>query len=142
MHTCAVTTSGEALCWGSDQFNQLGYGETTSSSVPGTVTGLSSGVMSISTGDSHTCAVTTSGEALCWGRGLGGRLGTGDSSDEAIPAQVVGLSSGIISISAGNEHTCALRASGEALCWGSGFNGRLGNNNTSQQTTPVDVVWD
>ena len=32
----------------------------------------------------------------------------------------------IVSVAAGNDHTCALRASGELLCWGANGSGQLG----------------
>ena len=38
-----------------------------------------------------------------------------------------------------HAHTCGLAADGTAWCWGNGANGRLGNNDTSDQTRPVPV---
>jgi hypothetical protein len=49
------------------------------------------------------------------------------------------MSSGVIAISAGVYHTCALTASGAAKCWGFGGGGRLGNGTTSESNTPVTV---
>lgn len=42
-------------------------------------------------------------------------------------------------ITAGELHSCGLRADGAAYCWGTGANGRLGNNSTANSTTPVLV---
>ncbi len=76
-HTCAVTTSGAAKCWGSGSFGQLGNGATRDSHTPVDVSGMSSGVLAIAAGRYHTCAVTTSGAAKCWGHGNSGKLGKG-----------------------------------------------------------------
>jgi alpha-tubulin suppressor-like RCC1 family protein len=100
---------------------------------------MSSGVVAISAGDEHTCALTTSGAAKCWGRGDYGQLGNGATSDSSIPVAVSGMSSGVVAISAGAFYTCALMTSGAAKCWGRGDNGQLGNGATSDSSIPVIV---
>jgi alpha-tubulin suppressor-like RCC1 family protein len=138
-HTCALTTSGAAMCWGIGLNGRLGNGATSNSLTPVGVSGMSSGVVAISSGGSHVCALTTSGAAKCWGNGLNGRLGNGASSSHNTPVGVSGMSSGVVAISAGGSHTCALSTSGAAKCWGNGLTGRLGNGATSDSFTPVGV---
>lgn len=46
----------------------------------------------------------------------------------------------IIDVSAGGSHTCAVRATGEVLCWGSNANGRLGDGTKTTRNTPVTVA--
>ena len=41
-------------------------------------------------------------------------------------------------ISAGSNHSCAI-ADGQAYCWGSGGDGRLGNNSETDSLVPVAV---
>jgi alpha-tubulin suppressor-like RCC1 family protein len=138
-HTCAMTTSGAALCWGANASRQLGDNTTVQKLIPTQVSGLASGVAQVSAGTSHSCAVTTAGAAWCWGANTNGRLGNNSVTASAIPVQVSGLTSGTAQISAGNGHTCAVTTAGAALCWGNNVNGQLGDGTTTQQLIPTQV---
>jgi alpha-tubulin suppressor-like RCC1 family protein len=134
LHSCAVTNSGAAKCWGSNSQGQLGWtpyacfepGEC--STQAGDVTGLGSGVESIAAGQFHTCAVTVTGAALCWGANDRGQLGDGTTTNRPTPVLVAGLTSGVAAIDAGNDHTCAVLDNGTMRCWGSDEYGQLGAN--------------
>lgn len=56
--------------------------------MPVAVTGLSDGVVAMSAGGSHTCAVTTAGEVLCWGSNLHAALGDRVARYSLVPAEV------------------------------------------------------
>jgi alpha-tubulin suppressor-like RCC1 family protein len=70
-HTCAVSVDGGAYCWGLNTNGELGTGNLSNSTKPVAV--LSNGalagkfVVQIKVGLDHTCAVTTDGDAYCWG---------------------------------------------------------------------------
>ncbi len=141
LHTCALTTAGGAKCWGSDYSGALGDGHfSTSRATAVDVVGLSSGVAAISAGSEFTCAVTTSGGAQCWGANDFGQLGDGSGEFKATPVPVVGLSSGVVSITTGLYHACALTSSGAVKCWGGNNLGQLGDGTTTSHPTPVSVV--
>lgn len=139
-HTCAVTTAGRLKCWGYNGYGQLGDGSLTNRVTAVDVVGLGSGVASISTGHYYTCATLTSGAAKCWGYNGAGQLGDNSATSRSAPVTVVGLTSGVASITAGNGHTCATLTSGAAKCWGTNGNGQLGVNDTNSRSTPVDVL--
>ncbi len=139
-HTCAVTTAGAVFCWGANSSGQLGDGTTTNRTTPVPVTGLSSGVVAVAAGGSHTCALSANGAVHCWGANSQGQLGTGALLDASVPVPVVGLSGGVAAIAAGHWHSCAIGDGGRASCWGRNNRGQLGDGTSSTQTTPVAVT--
>ena len=139
-HTCAVMRGGAVKCWGENGRGQLGNRSTTSSTVPVTVAGLSSGVSAVAAGRNHTCALTVEAGVKCWGTNYSGQLGNGTNIDSTAPVDVLGLSLGISGIAvAGGDHTCALTTSGGVKCWGNNREGNLGNNSVVDSSRPVNV---
>lgn len=109
---CARTEAGAVLCESYDP--------------PVAVGGLEPGAASFSTAGNHGCAVVDGG-ARCWGNNAQGQLGEGGNvtfSESALP--VLGLSSGIVSVTAHASTSCALGASGAVWCWGENPSGALG----------------
>ncbi|MFZ3321983.1 MAG: hypothetical protein WA190_06390 [Usitatibacter sp.] len=137
--TCALKSTGQALCWGNNQNGQLGNGTVLPSTIPAPVTGLTSGVTAIATGGYHACALTVSSGALCWGFNFYGQLGIGSTGNYWTPVPVTGLPSGLKAITAGSYHTCALSNAGAVLCWGQNVYGQLGNGTTTASSVPVPV---
>jgi alpha-tubulin suppressor-like RCC1 family protein len=74
---------------------------------------------------------------LCWGGNSSGALGNGSITGSPTPVIVLGLSDAI-AVSADGVHTCALRATGEVLCWGAGDRGQTGQ--TEAETLIPAVV--
>jgi alpha-tubulin suppressor-like RCC1 family protein len=137
-HTCGVTTGGAAYCWGDNTRGQLGDSTNDASLFPVPVTGLGSGVAQISAGMLHTCAITTTGNAFCWGDGQFGALGNDGTANSNVPVAVTGLTGNTSAISAGDSTTCAI-VSGGAQCWGNNFFGQVGDGTTTSRDTPTPV---
>ncbi|HVF33768.1 MAG TPA: hypothetical protein VND91_00420 [Candidatus Saccharimonadia bacterium] len=143
-HTCALTQGGGVKCWGYDGNGELGDG--TVGPDRGTVedvVGLTSGVVAIAAGEFHTCAITSTGGAKCWGTDGNGQLGDGTSgTGTATPQDVATLASGVVAIAAGQYHTCAVTSAGGVKCWGDNTYGQVGVTpfGTGQRrATPTDV---
>lgn len=131
-HTCALTTSGGVLCWGSNASGGIGDGSAAPqrySPVP--VVGLGSGVTAIAAGGADTCAALTTGDTVCWGKNTLGQLGDGSMADRNAPSPTAGLLGGVSPIpwamAPGGDHTCMIASSGSVECSGDDTNGALGN---------------
>jgi alpha-tubulin suppressor-like RCC1 family protein len=138
-HACGVTTSGAAYCWGDNSNSQLGDGSSVAfSTTPVPVAGGHT-FASISAGLFHTCGVTTSGAAYCWGAGaLGDSLGR--ARVDVTPSLPVAGGFTFASVSAGAYHTCGVTTTGTTYCWGEGDHGELGDGAATTSYTPVPVA--
>lgn len=144
-HSCALLSDQTVTCWGADDLGQLGNGASPASTTPSAVTGLT-GVTAISAGADHSCALLATGTMKCWGHNGYGQLGNGSTTSSATAVDVRTSSgdstalSGVLAITSGSLHTCALRTGGGVKCWGYGDNGRLGDGTAgTNRTSPVDV---
>jgi hypothetical protein len=82
-------------------------------------------VTAISAGTNHTCAIRR-GDLYCWGSNGQGQLGDPRRSSDIAdtPSPVPGMR-GVTSLSAGGQHTCALRSE-QVWCWGDNLKGQVG----------------
>jgi alpha-tubulin suppressor-like RCC1 family protein len=143
-HTCAVLADHTVRCWGHNGSGQLGDGTTTDRSLPTAVAGLptpvaDNPVLAITAGNAHTCVVVGNPtRAFCWGLNKSGQLGHPTGSDtstspvqvqyDADPSPLVTDAQpleGVLSVSAGQFHTCAKVGPG-VWCWGMNGHGQLG----------------
>jgi alpha-tubulin suppressor-like RCC1 family protein len=140
-HTCGVTALGGAVCWGRNEYGQLGDGTTADSVSPVAVVGLTAGVADVHGGRWHSCALTISGGAKCWGWNGGGTVGDGSNTTRTTPVDVVGLNNGVEALSTGGVHSCAVTVSGGVKCWGMNTTGQVGDGTSNNhRTAPVDVL--
>jgi alpha-tubulin suppressor-like RCC1 family protein len=94
----------------------------------------------ISAGGDHTCALTASGGVRCWGDNGFGELGDGTTIPSSMPVDVVGLSSGVVSVEVGENQSCVLTDASGAKCWGLNASGELGDGTEIDSSTPVEVA--
>lgn len=138
-HNCAIAANGGVNCWGDNGGGALGDGTATRQFTPIPVTGLGSGVKALAGGGDHFCALLDTGGVKCWGKNDNGQVGIDKLSPRETPVNVTNLSSGVVAVTAGNSHSCALLSAGTVKCWGNNDSGQLGNNSTISSTRPVDV---
>jgi len=90
----------------------------------------------VSAGGSHGCMIG-SGKLKCWGRNGDGQLGTGDTTQQKNPADVVGFTSSVAHVATGVHNTCAIDSAGRVLCWGDNARGQLGVGTTVDSKQPT-----
>ncbi|MEZ4704431.1 MAG: hypothetical protein R3A11_04455 [Bdellovibrionota bacterium] len=100
------------------------------------------GVVSVASGDYHSCALSSLGAVKCWGDGAYGQLGLGDKAwrgddinemGNNLPTVSLGTGLTAAQLAAGESHTCALLTNGQVKCWGRNYAGQLGLGNTSNR---------
>lgn len=145
-HSCALQESGHVWCWGLNRRGQLGDGTLVDRALPVEVldAGQSLDATWISAGGEHTCAVLRNGVVDCWGYNSAGQLGSGSSTNSPVPVPVIdGTDAAVTSVkrvTAGDEHTCALRSDGKVLCWGSNYFNQLGNASAVDSDVAVEAA--
>jgi alpha-tubulin suppressor-like RCC1 family protein len=148
-HTCGIA-AGELYCWGSSPYGECGNGASTTNPIPFSLSapialpsGQSSWV-SVTSGGSHTCAITDTQSMYCWGRRNSGQTGIGTTipgtTDVLTPTKVtLADPQGFTAVQSDLAHTCALVGT-TAYCWGTGTTGAIGNGSNTTQTTPTAVT--
>jgi alpha-tubulin suppressor-like RCC1 family protein len=137
MQASGPATNAGVFCWGT-AYN--GNAATTSSeALQITGTNTAHYFTQLAAGTDFTCALRNDGAVLCWGLGTSGQIGNGSSTTQANATQVSGLTSGVVAITAGAAHACALKNTGEVVCWGANGSGQLGDNSQTNRNTPVVV---
>ncbi|WKU07125.1 RCC1 domain-containing protein [Micromonospora sp. HUAS LYJ1] len=88
-HSLGITSTGRALAWGVNSVGQLGNGTTTNSNIPVSVH-LPGGVTlaGLAGGESHSLAVTDTGQIMAWGLNNRGQLGDNTTTARLTPIYV------------------------------------------------------
>lgn len=113
-HACVRTqTSGTLMCWGVNNYGQLGDGTTIGRWEAREVAGLPP-IRLVRAGMNRTCALTTSGAVYCWGLKVDGFAWNAVT----VPTLVTGFSGPVVDVRPGGTGSCALIADGSVQCWG------------------------
>lgn len=150
--TCAVTDGAKVRCWGDNRFGQVGNGQIdalgvgTPSYVQTSAGGDLSGIVAVSLGDKHACALASDGAVWCWGSNALGQLGEGsvDAAEacSGVPCRKKAVrvadlpfagAAASVGVAAGGDATCVVLGDGRALCFGDGGNLQLGGGNASKR---------
>jgi alpha-tubulin suppressor-like RCC1 family protein len=136
----AIKSTGEVWTWGYNSSGQLGDNSTTNRSSPVAVAGGHS-FNNIVMGYYFALArVNSTGLLYAWGRNAEGELGNNSTTPTSSPVLVAGNRS-YSKIVVGRQHSLALDASnGYVYAWGDNSKGQLGNNSTTNRSSPILVA--
>jgi RHS repeat-associated protein len=124
--TAQTAPGGTTLGLGYDQAQRL---TTTTAPVPNRS----------ATGAAFTVAIQPDGTVWSAGRNDHGQLGNGTTTDSTSWVPVSVPTGSLSAVAAGWDHAVALKTDGTVLAWGSNASGQLGDNSTSDSSTPVTV---
>jgi alpha-tubulin suppressor-like RCC1 family protein len=145
-HSCAVDVAHRVWCWGMNDDDEILTGDGADVTSPRLIAEVGGDIVAVDGGGSHTCAIRSGGDVVCWGANYYGQLGGGALEPETGIEAVVGLPTRAVAISAGWVHSCAVLTDGSLWCWGNGDAGQLGTGESSfpgqpsvDRPTPVRV---
>jgi alpha-tubulin suppressor-like RCC1 family protein len=150
-HTIALKSDGTLWAWGRNDGGQLADGTRVGKLTP-EQSGTDSDWVLIASGNSHVAAIKADGTFWTWGGNTNGQLGdgtapyslllvqTGDSTGDGIP------DAGWTSISAGAQHSGAIKSDGTLWTWGTNYYSQLGTGyelwaNYSPAQVGSDTDW-
>tara|TARA_R110000765_G_scaffold359960_1_gene450272 strand:- start:112 stop:597 length:486 start_codon:yes stop_codon:yes gene_type:complete len=137
----ALKTDGTIWMMGKGASGQNGQGNTDEFSSPVQVGALTTW-SKISSGGWWVTALKTDGTIWAWGNNTSGQLGQGNTTNYSSPVQVGALTTWL-QVAAGNYYNTgvvlAIKTDGALWAWGSGANGTLGQGNTTNYSSPVQV---
>jgi alpha-tubulin suppressor-like RCC1 family protein len=136
----AIKTDGTLWSWGLGNYGILGNAQTTNRSTPVTTFAGGTNWKQVSTKSGHAAAIKTDGTLWTWGYAGNGQLGNGATSGNiSTPVTTFAGGTNWKQVSCGNSYTVAIKTNGTLWSWGIGLNGRLGNAQTTNRSTPVPV---
>ena len=137
-HACALTRDKSVLCWGSNDYWQLGNNSSTLEKLPLKVQGIPD-IKQVASGLNHTCGLAESGFAYCWGDNRFGQLGNGNKNlFKTLPTLVLGIAD-VNLLQLGANTSCAITITPEVKCWGWGRDGQLAGVEIANQYFPTDT---
>ena len=93
-HTCATLDDGSVVCWGYNQYGQLGDGGNADRWSPTQIAKSNYRYLLVYSGGDHTCGILYEREIECWGRNYWGQLGDNSTLDQNSPSSTVDLGPG------------------------------------------------
>jgi len=125
--------------WGQNLNGQLGINSVVDKSTPITTSaGGTNWVQVAGVGQNQsTAAIKTDGTLWTWGKNEYGQLGVNAAGNRSTPVTTFTGGTNWKQVSCGGHHTAAIKTDGTLWTWGRNTYGNIGDNTTTNRTTPV-----
>jgi alpha-tubulin suppressor-like RCC1 family protein len=137
-HTMVLLYDGSVKVWGNNSYGQLGDGTQDERHRPVSVINLEN-IKSIAAGHNHSLAILNDNTVKAWGQNNAGQVGDNTFNNQKLTPVKVSDLVNVISLSAGKEHSMALKKNGTVWTWGANVKGQLGIGTTQNQNHPILV---
>ena len=141
-HGLVVHTGGSLRATGRNDSGQLGDGTVTNRGGYTSISGIT-GVVRASAGRAHSLAVKSDGTVWAWGNNASGQVGNNSTANRLTPQQITPAApvfpNTFKAVSAGADHSLALRNDGTVWAWGANNHGQLGTGTTTGSLVPVQI---
>jgi alpha-tubulin suppressor-like RCC1 family protein len=141
-HSLAIKTNGSLWAWGSDNLDQLGFEPGFDNQLTPVQIGATNDWAQVTAGAYHSLAIKTDKTLWAWGSDVLEQLGNGAVTGNYLVPTQIGTDIDWARVSAGENHTLALKTTGTLWAWGSDGSGQLGNDAAGSLSTPTQVGTD
>ena len=138
--TSAIKTDGTLWTWGGNGYGQLGDNTIIRKSSPVQTIAGGTNWKQVACGVYHTSAIKTDGTLWTWGYNIVGELGDNTIVNKSSPVQTISGGTNWKQVSAGNQHTTAIKTDGTLWTWGYNGVGNLGDNTQISKSSPVQTI--
>jgi len=138
--TTAIKTDGTLWTWGDNTHGQLGDNTRTSRSSPVQTISAGNSWRQVAAGWNFAAAIKTDGTLWTWGLGSSGQLGNNGIASVSSPVQTVAGGTNWKQVSTSELAVAAIKTDGTLWTWGDNAWGKLGTNNLTTYSSPVQTV--
>lgn len=148
-HSAAITSEGRVFMWGNNESGELGDGTFQYKLEPIDITSnfnldIEEKIVSVNLGSIHSSAVTSSGKIFTWGNNDDGQLGDNTLTEKNLPTEITNkfsyhIGETISEVVLGWQHSISATYSGKIFTWGNNGSGRLGNGDSNNEFTPIEI---
>ena len=142
----AIKTDGSLWLWGSNSNGQLGDNTLTNKSSPVQTISGGNNWKQVSAGSLMTAAIKTDGSLWTWGWNFYGQLGDNTRTERSSPVQTISGGNNWKQVSCvgpnnfSTPYVTAIKTDGTLWNWGRNNDGFLGDNTTTDRSSPVQTI--
>ena len=144
-HSLLLLDDGSVLSFGSNEYGQLGLGESEGEDLPVKIENISGTIVDVVASIASSFLLMEDGSVFSFGYNFMGQLGTGDFEDRREPYLIVEEGApltGVAKIASLVFHTIFLMNDGTAKSFGDNYFGALGHGNTDSYAIPTTINVD